>query len=302
MTKVPRCGSKDLDLTGSCIMGILNVTPDSFSDGGQFFVEEKVVEEKVVTDKDPAGKLSVNVSVDKVLHQAGVMVQAGAKILDIGGESTRPGAQAVSLDEERERVLPVVAAIKQQYPHAIISVDTSKPELMAEALDAGCDMVNDVNALQAPGAIEVLANSNAAICLMHMQGEPRTMQYNPHYNDVVQDVFTFLQQRVMACLDAGITRDRLVIDPGFGFGKKLEHNLLLMKHLAKFKELGTALLVGVSRKSMIGALLDKPVENRLIGSVALATLAVDKGADIVRVHDVDPTMDVIKIINAVESV
>jgi dihydropteroate synthase len=278
-------------------MGILNVTPDSFSDGGQLFVEAKVVADKACTEKS-----SLKVSVDKVLHQAGVMVHAGAKILDIGGESTRPGAQAVDLDEERARVLPVVAAIKEQFPQVVISVDTSKPELMAEALEAGCDMINDVNALQAPGAIEALANSNAAVCLMHMQGEPRTMQHNPHYNNVIQDVFTFLQQRVKACLDAGMDRDRLVIDPGFGFGKKLEHNLLLMKHLARFKEAGTALMVGVSRKSMIGALLDKPVEQRLIGSVTLAALAIGNGADIIRVHDVEPTMDVIKIMNAVESV
>lgn len=285
-------------------MGILNVTPDSFSDGGQLFGEEKGVPQKVVADTATVEKSSVTVkvSVDKVLHQAGVMVEAGAKILDIGGESTRPGAQAVGLDEERARVLPVVTAIKEQFPQAVISVDTSKPELMAEALDAGCDMINDVNALQAPGAIEVLANSNAAVCLMHMQGEPRTMQHNPHYNNIVHDVLRFLQQRITACLDAGIARDRLVIDPGFGFGKKLEHNLLLMKHLAEFKEAGTALMVGVSRKSMIGALLDKPVDQRLIGSVALAALAIGNGADIIRVHDVEPTMDVVKIVNAVQSV
>lgn len=283
MAKVLQCGNKRLDLTSPCIMGILNTTPDSFSDGGLLFAAEKV-------------------SVQKAMQQAGGMIQAGAKILDIGGESTRPGAQAVALDEERQRVIPIVKAIKEQFPQVVISVDTSKPELMADAIEAGCDIINDVNALRTPGALEVCSNSNVAVGLMHMQGEPRTMQQNPHYNDVVQDVFDFLQQRVNACLEAGIVADRMIVDPGFGFGKSVEHNLLLIKHLANFKELGTALLVGVSRKSMIGKLLDKPVDQRVIGSVVLATLALANGADIVRVHDVEATMDAVKLISAVETV
>lgn len=278
MKKALRCGAKLLELTTPCTMGIINMTPDSFSDGGQFF------------------------AVDKAMQQAAAMVEAGAKIIDIGGESTRPGAQPVSLDDERKRVLPVVNAVKHQFPNVVISVDTSKPDLMADAIEAGCEFINDVNALRAPGAIDVVANSDVAVCLMHMLGKPRTMQQHPQYNSVVQDVYTFLRQRVETCISAGIARDRLVVDPGFGFGKSLEHNILLLKHLREFKELGVALLVGVSRKSMIGTILDKPVDKRLIGSVTLAAMALLRGTDIIRVHDVEATMDVLKIINAVESV
>ncbi|WP_455201770.1 dihydropteroate synthase [Kaarinaea lacus] len=259
-------------------MGILNVTPDSFSDGGQF------------------------VSVDSAMQQSRNMVADGAAIIDIGGESTRPGAKVVSIDEERQRVLPVIKRIQKELPDTIISIDTSKPEIMANAIVAGAHVVNDVNALRAPGAVDVIAGSNVAVCLMHMQGEPRTMQKDPHYNNVVEEVFYFLQQRVEACLNAGIDKSRIIVDPGFGFGKNLEHNLLLFKQLKRFKELGVALLVGVSRKSMIGAILDKPIENRLIGSISLATLAAWMGADILRVHDVGATNDALKTVSAVRSV
>ncbi len=259
-------------------MGILNVTPDSFSDGGHFF------------------------SVDSAVNQASSMISAGAAIIDIGGESTRPGAQAVSMDEERRRVLPVIKRIHEAFPDIIISIDTSKPEIMAEAISAGARLVNDVNALRQSGAIDVIASSNVAVCLMHMQGQPRTMQKNPQYDDVVAEVKDFLQRRIDACVAAGIERDRIIIDPGFGFGKSLEHNLRLIKNLQIFQKMGVTLLVGVSRKSMIGAILDKPADERLIGSISLATLSLWLGADILRVHDVAPTIEALKIVNAVHSV
>ena len=229
------------------------------------------------------------------------MVDAGAAIIDVGGESTRPGAQSVTIEEERRRVLPIVEFIKKAFPEVIISVDTSKPGIMADAIKAGAHFINDVNALQEPGALDVIADSNVAVCLMHMQGEPRTMQKNPQYQDVVQDIYDYLQQRIESCINAGISKDRIVVDPGFGFGKSMQHNLKLMNNLGKFKQLGVALLVGVSRKSMIGAILDKPVEDRLIGSVTLAALSLWLGTNIVRVHDVEPTIEVLKIINAIKS-
>jgi len=259
-------------------MGILNVTPDSFSDGGYFF------------------------SVENAVNQAKSMIDSGAAIVDVGGESTRPGAQAISVEEERRRVIPVIEHIHQTYPDTIISIDTSKPEIMADAINAGARLVNDVNALRSPGALEVIANSNVAVCLMHMKGEPRTMQSNPRYDDVVKEVQDFLQHRVDVCVKTGIAQDRIIIDPGFGFGKSLQHNLLLVKNLEIFKTLGVALLVGVSRKSMIGAILENTVDERLIGSISLATLSLWLGADILRVHDVAPTFDAIKIFNAVKSV
>jgi dihydropteroate synthase len=259
-------------------MGILNVTPDSFSDGGHFF------------------------SSDNAVEQSRNMIAAGAAIIDIGGESTRPGAQEVSIDEERRRVLPVIKRLHKEFPDTIISVDTSKPEIMSDAIDAGAGLVNDVNALRQPGALEAIANSNAAVCLMHMQGQPRTMQDNPHYDNVVEEVKEFLWRRVEVCVAAGIERDRIIIDPGFGFGKTLQHNLLLLKNLEKFKTMGVALLAGMSRKSMIGAILDKPVDERLIGSISLATLSLWLGANILRVHDVAQTVEALKIVNAVRSV
>jgi dihydropteroate synthase len=277
MSNALQCAGKTLDLNRPCVMGILNVTPDSFSDGGHFF------------------------SVDDAVEQARHMIAAGAAIIDIGGESTRPGAQAVPAEEERKRVLPVIKRIRKAFPDTVISIDTSKAEVMADAIGAGARLVNDINALRSPDALDVIANSNAAVCLMHMQGEPRTMQNDPQYHNVVGEVRNFLQQRIKACVAAGIGRDRIVIDPGFGFGKTLQHNLLLIKNLKKFKELGVPLLVGVSRKSMIGAILNKPVNERLTGSLSLAALALWMGADILRVHDVEPTIEALKIVNAVQS-
>ena len=278
MTNALRCADKILDLSSPCIMGILNVTPDSFSDGGQF------------------------VSTDSAFQQTQDMVNAGAAIIDVGGESTRPDALVVSVEEERRRVLPIIKRIQKELPDTIISIDTSKPEIMADALEVGVHLVNDVNALRAPGALEVIADSNVAICLMHMKGNPRNMQKDPHYDNIVDEVFNFLQQRVEECVKAGIDKNRIIADPGFGFGKSVQHNLLLLKKLKCFKELEVALLVGVSRKSMIGAILDKPVDERLIGSISLATLAAWMGADILRVHDVAATSDALKTVNAVRSV
>jgi len=273
-----QCADITLDLSNPCVMGILNVTPDSFSDGGYFF------------------------STDDAVNQAKSMIDSGAVIIDVGGESTRPGAKAISVEEERRRVIPVIEHIYDAYPNTIISIDTSKPQIMADAISAGARLVNDVNALRNPGALEVIADSNVAVCLMHMKGEPRTMQSNPQYDDVVEEVKDFLQHRIDVCVDAGIARDRIIIDPGFGFGKTLQHNLLLIKNLEKFKALGAALLVGVSRKSMIGAILEQPVNDRMIGSISLAMLSLWLGADVLRVHDVAPTIDALKIFNAVKSV
>ena len=278
MLKTLRCASEVLDLSKPSVMGILNVTPDSFSDGGRF------------------------ISAESAVQQAREMINAGADIIDIGGESTRPGATEVSIAEERQRVIPVVSAIRHEFPHTIISVDTRKPEIMADAINAGAHLINDVYALRSPGAMELIANSNVAVCLMHMQGEPRTMQVEPQYDNVVDEVYHFLQQRIEACVTAGISEQRIIVDPGFGFGKNLNHNLELLKHLDRFKQLGVAVLVGVSRKSMIGALLDKPVDQRLYGSLGLAAVALWLDANIIRVHDVAPTRDVVKVIGAIKSI
>ena len=256
-------------------MGILNVTPDSFSDGGRFN------------------------TLDSALFHARALVSAGATLVDIGGESTRPGAPAVSEGEELSRVVPVVEAISKELD-VIISVDTSSPQVMLESAKVGAGLINDVRALKRPGALEAAAATGLPVCLMHMQGEPGTMQQNPHYEDVVTDVIAFLSERVAACENEGIRRDQLILDPGFGFAKTLEHNLVLFKRMPELFELALPLLVGVSRKSMIGAVLTKPVEERLYGSLALAALAVAKGASIIRVHDVEQTVDVIKMIAAVE--
>ena len=287
MATALNCGDKVLDLSASRIMGILNVTPDSFSDGGLFV---------------SANEKSSEVYVEKAFQHADYMVSHGAAIVDVGGESTRPGAEAVTVDEERRRVLPVVQRLKSSLPNCLISVDTSKPEIMQDAIDAGAHIINDVNALRGLDAIETVANSNLAVCLMHMQGQPRTMQKHPHYDNVVNEVMDFLHEQINRCEEAGISRDRIIIDPGFGFGKTLQHNLQLFKNLPKFKSLGTALMVGVSRKSMIGAMLDKEVTDRVSGSVGLAALAAWLGADILRVHDVPETVDAVNVINAVRSV
>ena len=259
------------------VMGILNTTPDSFSDGGQYI--------DTVTAAEHALQ----------------MLAEGADMIDIGGESTRPGAAAVALDDEIARVIPVIEKIRQQ-SDGYISVDTCKPELMRLAIKAGANMINDVRALQTPGAAEVCAQSHAAVCLMHMQGEPRSMQSHPQYNDVVQDIKTFLQQRIRACLAAGIAADNIVIDPGFGFGKTLQHNLLLLKKLDVLADLNQPILVGLSRKSMFGKLLNVDVQDRLPASLAAVVLAYTNGARIFRVHDVKPTVDVLRVAHAATTI
>lgn len=257
-------------------MGILNLTPDSFSDGGLF------------TKKESALKHVVQ------------MINDGAQIIDVGGESTRPGAADISEDEECQRVIPVIQAIRE-ISDIPISIDSSKTEVMEQAVSAGASMINDVNALRAEGAVEVAAELNVPVCLMHMQGVPRTMQHTPSYKNVVQEVKDFLKQRIDVCERAGIKRSNIIIDPGFGFGKTLEHNLSLFKHLEEFAELNAPLLVGVSRKSMIGTVLNNaPVEERLYGGVALATLAAWMNANILRVHDVKATVDALKLCVAVK--
>jgi dihydropteroate synthase len=257
-------------------MGVLNVTPDSFSDGGRF--------------ADP----------DAALAQARAMVGEGARIVDVGGESTRPGAQPVGEAQELDRVLPVIEGIRAGLD-CVVSIDTMKPGVMRAAVAAGAELINDVMALRAPGALDAARESGAAVCLMHMQGEPRTMQAAPAYLDVVEEVAAFLRERVAACVGAGIARDRLVVDPGFGFGKTLQHNLALLGGVDVIAALGLPVLVGVSRKSMFGQLLDRPVGERVTGGVAAAALAAWQGARIVRTHDVRATMDALKVTAAIRA-
>lgn len=266
--------SSALDLSRPVVMGVLNVTPDSFSDGGRF--------------NDPG----------RARAHALAMAKAGAALLDIGGESTRPGAAPVATDDELARVIPVLEGLVAAGAPPV-SVDTTKPEVMRAAAAAGAEMINDVTALRAPGALDAAAESGCAVCLMHMQGEPRTMQQAPRYDDVVTEVYDFLAARIEACVVAGIAAGRIVADPGFGFGKTLRHNLLLMRHLDRFAGLGVPLLVGVSRKSMIGALTGRAVEERLAGGLALATLAAQAGAAILRSHDVAATRDALEVTAAV---
>ena len=263
-----------LDLSRTAIMGILNVTPDSFSDGGIFL------------------------SRDAAVAHARTMVEEGADLIDVGGESTRPGAQAVSEQEELDRVIPVIEAIARAVP-VPISIDTSKPQVMRAAVAAGAGLVNDVRALREPGALEMVASLKVPACLMHMQGEPRSMQHHPVYQNVVAEVRDFLQERIDACIAAGIASQRLIIDPGFGFGKTLEHNLDLLRQLGALRALGVPILAGLSRKSMIGALFSLPVDQRLQASVALALIAVQNGARILRVHDVRATREAIRMFEAV---
>jgi dihydropteroate synthase len=262
---------KTLTLDRPHVMGILNVTPDSFSDGGKYN------------------------SLDNALAQAEKMIEAGVSIIDIGGESTRPGAPDVTLEEELERVIPAIKAIRARHD-VWISIDTSKAEVMRQAVAAGADLINDVRALQEPGALEVAAEAGVPICLMHMQGQPRTMQANPTYDDLLQDVSDFLQERIATCEAAGISKDKLILDPGFGFGKTLEHNYQLLAHLDKFHTLGLPLLAGMSRKSMIFKLLGKKPADCMVGSVTCATIAAMKGAQIIRVHDVEDTLEAMQII------
>ncbi|WP_200994756.1 dihydropteroate synthase [Pseudomonas cichorii] len=274
-TRLP-CGNRVLDLARTHVMGILNATPDSFSDGGRYS------------------------QLDAALRHAEAMVLAGATLIDVGGESTRPGAPPVSPVEELERVAPVVEAIGRELD-VIVSVDTSTPEVMLETARLGAGLINDVRSLGRPGALEAAARTGLPVCLMHMLGEPGNMQDDPRYTDLVGEVSAFLQERMTQCAAAGIERERIILDPGFGFAKTLDHNLSLFKHMEVLHSLGRPLLVGVSRKSMIGAVLGRPVGERLYGGLALAALAMAKGARILRVHDVAETADVVRMIAAVES-
>ncbi|GAM72853.1 dihydropteroate synthase [Vibrio ishigakensis] len=264
--------SKILDLSTPQVMGILNVTPDSFSDGGKFN------------------------RIDAAIEHAKQMIAHGATIIDIGGESTRPGAPDVALEEELERVIPVIKALRA-VSDVWISIDTSKAEVMKQAAEAGADIINDVRALQEPNALQVAANTGLPVCLMHMQGQPRTMQSNPQYDDLLEDVGEFLEQRIQACAEVGIDKSKLILDPGFGFGKTLEHNYQLLQQLEKFHQFGLPILAGMSRKSMIFKLLDKTPAETLAGSITCAVIAAQKGAQIIRVHDVEQTVDAVKIVN-----
>jgi len=266
---VVRCADREFDLRAPVVMGVLNVTPDSFSDGGRF------------------------IDLDAAVSAALQMQRDGAALIDVGGESTRPGAEPVPAAEELRRVVPVVRELVRQ--GVLVSVDTSKPEVITAALEAGAHVINDVYGLRLPGALEAAAAGTAAVCVMHMQGEPRSMQRSPRYDNVVAEVGDFLRARLHACLAAGITPDRLLIDPGFGFGKTAVHNLQLMQGLAELVALGPPMLVGLSRKSWLATLTGRPVEQRLAGSLALALAAAERGARIIRAHDVPQTVDALKV-------
>ncbi|MEZ8624658.1 dihydropteroate synthase [Vibrio splendidus] len=271
-----KANNKTLVLDRPHVMGILNVTPDSFSDGGKFN------------------------SLDNALLQAERMIQAGVSIIDIGGESTRPGAPDVSLEEELARVIPAIKAIRAKFD-VWMSIDTSKAEVMRQAVEAGANLINDVRALQEPGALQAAAEANVPVCLMHMKGQPRTMQASPVYDDVLMDVEAFLQERVEACEAVGISKEQLILDPGFGFGKTIEHNYHLLAHLEKFHTLGLPVLAGMSRKSMIFKLLDKAPADCMVASVTCATIAAMKGAQIIRVHDVEDTLEAMRIIEVMNN-
>jgi dihydropteroate synthase len=268
------CAGRVLDLSTPRVMGILNITPDSFSDGGDFFVSAAAVQ------------------------RAETMVEQGAAIIDVGGESTRPGAGPVDIAEEIRRIVPVIDVLARRLP-VPLSVDTSKPEVMQAAADAGAGLINDVRALRAPGAEAMAAALGLPVCLMHMQGEPRTMQGDPRYDDVVSEVAGFLRARVAACEQAGIARGRLLLDPGFGFGKTLAHNLALLSGLAALTDWGLPVLVGLSRKAMLGRLTGRDVGARTAAGVAAAVLAVERGARLIRTHDVIETVDGLKVAAAV---
>jgi dihydropteroate synthase len=273
------CGSRVLDLSRPQVMGILNITPDSFSDGGQFFIDDKI-------------------NLAQVLKIATQMVADGAAIIDVGGESTRPNAPLVSSQQEMDRVLPVIEKLAREL-NVIISVDTSNPELMMASAALGAGLINDVRGLRRHGAIAAVAATGLPVCVMHMQGEPDTMQIDPDYVDVLSDVAEYLQQRVSACIEGGISRQKILLDPGFGFGKSVQHNLELLQRLTELADLGYPLLVGLSRKSLIGKITGRDVDQRLAGSIALATLACSKGARIIRAHDVRETVDAVKLYCAV---
>lgn len=269
-------GTKRLALSSPIVMGILNVTPDSFSDGGQYS------------------------SYELACQHADDMVAQGAGMIDIGGESTRPGAAEVSLADELARVIPLVKYVAAHHD-VWISVDTSKAEVMRQAVAAGAHLINDVRALMEPGALEAAAELQVPICLMHMQGDPQSMQFSPTYHDVIEDVSAFLTERIETCLRAGISRELLILDPGFGFGKSLEHNYELLAKLDHFSKFDLPILIGLSRKSMIGNLLAKPTSERLAGSLAGALIAAQKGAHIIRVHDVAQTVDMLKVLQATQA-
>jgi dihydropteroate synthase len=268
------CGKFQLDLTTPRVMGIVNVTPDSFSDGGKFSQR------------------------DQAIAHALKLAEEGADVLDIGGESTRPNATPVGLQEELNRVIPVIEALSKQV-NIPISIDTYKPQVMQAAIAAGASMVNDVRALQEDGALEIVAKSNAGVCLMHMQGTSQTMQQNPQYEDVVNDVKAFLAARLQASIDAGVAKNRILLDPGFGFGKTREHNIRLLQNLENFADLGQPLLVGLSRKSVLGQVTGNDVDARLYASIAASVLSAMKGAKILRVHDVKATVDALKVVAAI---
>ena len=270
------CGKYQLDLSTSRVMGIVNVTPDSFSDGGRY------------------------VSTNKAVEHAVQLIEEGADILDIGGESTRPGATPVSLDEELSRVIPVIEALVK-IVKVPLSIDTYKPEVMHAAISAGVDIVNDINALQAPTALDVVSASNVGVCLMHMQGTPQTMQLDPQYDDVLAEVNAFLTARLQATIAAGINKNRILLDPGFGFGKRTVHNITLLQHLRHIASIGQPLLVGLSRKSVLGQMLGDNKTDRVSASIATSVIAAMKGANVLRVHDVKATVDALKVVTTVNN-
>lgn len=268
--------NKTLDLSSPQIMGILNVTPDSFSDGGKY------------------------VQLDKALEQVDAMIKAGATIIDIGGESTRPGAALVSLEEELARVIPLVKAIREK-SDIWISIDTSKAEVMKQSIEHGADLINDIRSLSEEGALEVVAEAGVPVCIMHMQGQPQNMQDAPKYTDVIEEVSSYLSQRIEECVAAGIKRENIIIDPGFGFGKTVEHNYQLLANVSKLHKYQLPILIGLSRKSMISNALQKPTLECVTGSVIAATLAAEQGAQIFRVHDVEQTKDALTVLQMMKA-
>lgn len=275
-----KVGDSVIDLSVPIVMGIVNVTPDSFSDGGLF---------RSGSESSP-----FKVSVDNAVAHASRMLEQGAVMLDVGGESTRPGAKPLSVQEELDRVIPVVEAIRARLD-AAVSVDTSTPEVMSAAIAAGACLVNDVRALQRPGAMDAVLAAPVAVCVMHMRGEPASMQQDVHYEDVVDEVLAFLVRRIADCENAGISRSRLIVDPGFGFGKSVVHNYQLLQQLQRFTALGLPILAGVSRKSMLGAVTGRAVDERVHAGIAATMHALRGGASIIRTHDVAPTIDAIRI-------
>ncbi len=264
---------RELNLSSPQVMGILNVTPDSFSDGG------------------------THNSLNDAINHAAKLIAEGASIIDIGGESTRPGASDVSVDEELHRVIPVVEAIQQRFD-VWISVDTSKAQVITESAQAGASIINDIRSLTEPGALQAAAKTGLPVCIMHMQGLPKTMQHSPQYKNVMIEVDAFLAENIQRCIDAGIEKNQIILDPGFGFGKNLAHNYQLLAHLSDFHHFALPILAGMSRKSMVGQLLDVPPQERVAGSVACAVIAAMQGAQIIRVHDVKETVDAMKVVQA----